>query len=271
MDLLKYRDFHDYGLPYAKAANSTDIMANIEYLYQKIKQCTRNVTYFDLYKINTIITQDSEFESQVNALEPYTTAIINSHIATATTSYSPGDMVVKNIDGTISTIFAQRGGIFYPKQMVKNSTNESNYTYEFLFAFQPASPSVASDTAICDSSTNTWNANYAKNIIFSSVKSGAPISPYNNVLYKPETGWAASEEDQIGIVGEEIQIQVDSDFTDNNTPIDPIIHCYANNEEIYMDQHISYTTTGVEGDETMEGYFLVKLPKTSICTKVVIK
>ena len=103
------------------------------------------------------------------------------------------------------------------------------------------------------------------------MKSGAPISPYNNVLYKPETGWAASEEDQIGIVGEEIQIQVDSDFTDNNTPIDPIIHCYANNEEIYMDQHISYTTTGVEGDETMEGYFLVKLPKTSICTKVVIK
>lgn len=271
MDLLKYRDFHDYGLPYAKAANVTDIMTNIEYLYQKIKQCTRNVTYFDLYKINTIITQSSEFESQVNALEPYTTAIINSHIATATTSYSPGDMVVKNIDGTISTIFAQRGGIFYPKQIVKHSTDESNYTYEFLFAFQPASPATASAIATYDSITNTWNADYAKNIAFSSMKSAAPVSPYNNVLHKPEAGWASSEEDQIAVVSEELQINVNADFTQNNTPIDPIIHCYANNEEIYMDQHISHTITSVEGAETMEGYFLVKLPKTSICTKVVIK
>lgn len=267
MDLLKYKDFHDYGLPNAKADDSQKIMENIEYLYQKMKQCTRNVTYFDLYKINTIITHDSEFEAQINALEPYSTAIINSNITTANQVYSPGDMVVKNIDGTISTIIAQRGGIFYPKQVTKASDSGNNFSYNFSFDFKSAAPAVGttSYSALNEDKTE-WTVDFAEKLLFTGLSGGVPSSPYNLVKSKPEDGWVSGED--ITISGSTMTIKVDADYMSTNSgdtiPIDPIVHCYADKEEIYMDQTISYTSSE-------KGAFNVALQKTNLCTKVVVK
>lgn len=284
MNVLKYKDFHDYGLPHNKADSPTKIMENINYLYNKMKQCTRNVTYFDLYKINTIITQDSEFEAQVNALEPYTTAIINANITTATDIYSPGDMIVKNIDGTTSTIFAQRGGIFYPKMVTKtDDLNTNNFTYDFSFAFQSAAPTAdTSSEAMKDeeTSTSTWTADYAAEIIFKELKSGTPASPYNQVFTKPtSSNWTTSEEEHIDINTTTMVFGVVAahlEKTNNNTtthiPIEPIAHCYSTNEEIYMDQEISYSKTkDATEDSPQEGEYIIKYPLTALCTKVVIK
>jgi hypothetical protein len=145
VNLLKYKDFHDYGLPCEKPANHTDIMKNITYLYNKMQACTRNVTYFDLYKIHTVINNSSEFESQVSALGPYSTAIVNTRFSRPEGEYSPGDLVVKNLDGTTTTIFAQRGGIFYPQTIVKDSDVSQNYTYDFIFAFREKAPETGSE------------------------------------------------------------------------------------------------------------------------------
>ena len=246
---LKYTDFHDYGLPYAKTASAEDIMKNIEYLYQKMKQCTRNVTYFDLYKISTIITQDSEFESKINALEPYSTAIINTNITTAKETYSPGDMIVKNIDGTTSTIFAQRGGIFYPKSIAKVGDKDENYSYDISFAFHSSAPAVSSTDSDSDSDKNgVWEVDYAETLTFEGLKGGAPTSPYNEVIEKP--------------ISENGVITILVDIDESVDPIDPIVHAYVNNEEVYMDQEIQYDKNASQ--------FTIKLYGT-LCTKVVIK
>lgn len=282
MNLLKYKDFHDYGLPHNKADNPIKIMENINYLYNKVKQCTRNVTYFDLYKINTIIIQDSEFEAQVNALEPYTTAIINANITTANEIYSPGDMIVKNIDGTTSTIFAQRGGIFYPKIVTKTDVlNTNNFTYDFSFAFQSAAPAVnTSAVATKDEATSTWTTDYAAKITFNGLKSGIPASPYNRVFTKPtSSNWTTSEEENITANTTTIEFEISAAHLETTkddvkiyTQIEPIVHCYSTNEEIYMDQEISYSKTkDATKDDPQEGKYTIKHPLTSLCTKVVIK
>ena len=252
MNLLKYKDFHDYGLPHNKADNPTKIMENINYLYNKMQQCTRNVTYFDLYKINTVITQDSEFEAQVNALEPYSTAIINSNISTSSGTYSPGDMIVKNIDGTTINVFAQRGGIFYPKLIQKIDGDDNNYSYAISFAFQQAAPSVKStDTDSNEDSDDTWEVDYAETLTFANLKGGAPASPYNLVYNNP----TATD----GIV----TLTFDAAFKDDKE-IYPIVHAYNNTEEIYMDQVIEYNNSAEPKSFTAKLY-------STICTKVVIK
>lgn len=268
MDLLKYKDFHDYGLPHARADNSQKIMENIEHLYQKMKQCTRNVTYFDLYKINTVITQDSEFEAQINALEPYSTAIINSNITTANQVYSPGDMVVKNIDGTTSTIIAQRGGIFYPKTVKKVSSSDDNFSYDFSFDFQSAAPAIGtvSDDTLDEGETEL-TVNFAETLLFKGLGGGVPASPYNIVKNKPDEGWVSDDRITIFETDLTMTINIDADYT-NTIPIDPIVHCYSGKEEIYMDQAISYTSLN---SEDKKGTFDITLQKTNLCTKVVIK
>lgn len=266
MDLLKYKDFHDYGLPHAKADDSEKIMENIEYLYQKMKQCTRNVTYFDLYKINTVITQDSEFEAQINALEPYSTAIINSNITTANQVYSPGDMVVKNIDGTTSTIIAQRGGIFYPKTVTKGNSNNNNFSYDFSFDFKSVAPAAGTTSdAKLGEGEKELTVDFAETLLFKGLSGGTPSSPYNLVKNKPKDGWTSG--DRIAISDSIMTINIDADHKDT-TPIDPIVHCYSDKEEIYMDQAISYISSDSENEKPT---FNITLQKTNLCTKVVIK
>lgn len=271
MDLLKYKDLYDYGLPNAKADDPELIMENIEHLYKKMKQCTRNVTYFDLYKINTIITQDSEFEAQINALEPYSTAIINSNIATANQFYSPGDMIVKNIDGTTSSIIAQRGGIFYPKVVKKvDSSSSSNFSYDFVFDFKSTAPIPGDSSIAKPNEDNTeWTVDFAEKLLFKGLSGGAPASPYNLVKNQSINGWVSDSEERITVSdsGLIMTINIDADHRDS-TPIDPIVHCYSDKEEIYMDQVISYISSASEDNKET---FDITLQKTNLCTKVVIK
>lgn len=269
MNLLKYKDFHDYGLPHNKADNPTKIMENINYLYNKMKQCTRNVTYFDLYKINTIITQDSEFDAQVNALEPHSTAIINTNITTANQVYSPGDMIIKNTDGTTSTIIAQRGGIFYPKTVQKFSSDDNNFSYNFSFYFRPVAP-VADTTSedTLDEGATSLTVDFAETLLFKGLSGGVPASPYNLVTSKLEGGWVAGDRIRIKISDLTMTINIDADHVDKTIPIDPIVHCYSDKEEIYMDQTILYKTPDAENTKAT---FDITLQKTDLCTKVVIK
>jgi hypothetical protein len=53
------------------------------------------------------------------------------------------------------------------------------------------------------------------------------------------------------------------EFKDSTTPIPPIIHCYADNEEIYMDQQITYSESNSS--------YQITLASCSLCDKVVIK
>jgi hypothetical protein len=142
MSKLNYQQLHDYKLPFPEGASGTETLANIQHLYKKINQCTRNITYFDLYKFNSVISDPNQLQAQINALEPYTAAIINANINTGDGfQYTPGDILVKNNDNTVNIIKAQRGGIFYPSSITR-SAGSNNYTYNIEFSFQSSEPNT---------------------------------------------------------------------------------------------------------------------------------
>lgn len=249
-----YTTYSGYGLPYPSAGNAQEIQENIEALYAKMAQCTRQISYFDLYKITTIVNQASELSSQINALAPYTSLIINTPIETGDgVRYNIGDLVVKNNDGSHDIIEAQRGGIFYPQKIVKVNTDDKNYSYDISFSYQSSAPSTGK--AEISPVNNVWevtNSQYFKQLTFQNIGSGAVGSPYN-LIFEDKTSFT-----------------FDASFV-NNEVIDPIIHAYAVDpttnvwEEVYVDQDIKYTTTN--GKTTIS----VSLYGSSLIQKVVVK
>lgn len=255
-----YTTYSSYGLPYPNAGNVQEIQENIEALYAKMAQCTRQISYFDLYKITTIVNQASELSSQINALAPYTSLIINTPIETGDgVRYNIGDLVVKNNDGSHDIIEAQRGGIFYPQKITKVNTDDKNYSYDISFSYQSSAPS---DGEVKISPiNNVWevtNNQYVKKLTFKNIGSGAVGSPYN-LIFENKTSFT-----------------FDASFVidpGSNTKkiIDPIIHAYAVDpstnvwEEVYADQDIKYTTTD---DKTI---ISVSLYGSNLIQKVVVK
>lgn len=265
MSKLNSQFLYDYGLPYPgpTAKTSVQIMENINHLYKKIDQCTRNVSYFDLYNFNTIITNPSELQSQINALVPYSSAIINVNSEVNGVNYFVGDIVVKNNDSSSDIIRAQRGGIFYPSSISKINKDASNYTYNIQFLFQNVEPTISktivadkNQDQIWDSLDNDTKTLYAREIIFEGLAGGSVGSPYNCVY--------SSIVDKIS-VDAAFKIEEVESGEKIETAIPPIVHCYANNEEIYIDQEIFYK------NEEEKKYYEIKIASCGLCNKVVIK
>lgn len=251
-----YTTYSGYGLPYPDAGSIQNIQSNIEALYAKMAQCTRKISYFDLYKITTIVNQASELSSQINALAPYTSLIINTPIETGDgVRYNIGDLVVKNNDGSHDIIEAQRGGIFYPQKITKVNTDDKNYSYDISFSYQSSAPS--SGEVKISPTNNVWevkNNQYVEKLTFQNIGSGAVGSPYN-LIFDNQTSFTFDA----SVVKDKI--------------IDPIIHAYTVDpktnvwEEVYVDQDITYTYDEEE-DKTI---ISVSLYGSSLIQKVVVK
>lgn len=215
---ISYKNYQDYGLKYPKASSPQEIMENIEYLYEKIKHCTRDLSYYDLYRIKDIVTNPSELQSKINSLDLYSSLVINTNIQEGDQTYNIGDIVIKLSDGKTELIKAQRGGIFYPSKISKGSG--STYSIDFTYnASAPEQPSLT--TQINEKATNL-----AKQMTFTGLTGGVAGSPYNKIV--------TSGFNDITLTAAKTQ-----DFT----PIVPNIHIYhktANNqwEEIYADEKV---------------------------------
>ena len=89
--------FQDYGLPSdGQGIDAYRIRDDINYLYQKIKDFSRETTQWDLYKITQVISSQEEFQSQINSLPPYSSAIIAAKfVGDDGNNYNHGDLVYK--------------------------------------------------------------------------------------------------------------------------------------------------------------------------------
>ena len=246
--LIKY---YNYELPYPNNANdSSKVMENIKFLYKKMQLCTRNVSYFDLYKINAVVSQASELQSTINALPAYSSLIVNTHADLGEGNvYDIGDLVVKHNDNTTSTIKAQRGGIFYPSSIQKETEDPNNFSYTINFLYQSVAPVEGESIAEKNDETGIWAADYAQNITFKGIKDGVSVSPYNQT-------YTYSAGDIMFINAAMI----------NGEKIKPIIHAYhqlsnGSIEEVYADQDIL----------EVDGGFELQIDANKIISKVVVK
>lgn len=241
--------FQDYGLPsdnhtghsYSYSCAKEDI----EYLYKKIKDFSRETTQWDLYKITQVISNQEEFQSQINSLPPYSSAIIAAKFAGDDgNSYNHGDLVYKNLDGSTTYIEAERGGVFRPSTIIKlDSENSNNNNYNLLFQYISKEPGEDDIDQVIGNSNGVWESKDTnkQQIEFQNITVNSPSSIY-------------------GIV------KTSNDFSSGGFtfPLEkpfPIIKMYnSDNEEVYTDFNL-------KSNDNM--YAISGIP--SIVTTVVIK
>ena len=218
--------FQDYGLPSERHEGHTlysgdCAKADIQYLYQKIKDFSRETTQWDLYKITQVVNNQDEFQAQVNSLPPYSSAIIASKFVSEDgDNYSQGDLVYKNLDGSVTHIQSERGGVFRPTSITKDANN-----YTISFQYISKEPTENATESVVESggqwiSTDTQK----KQVEFKNLSVATPSSIY-------------------GIVKSKNEFSNNSfDFTKKSAF--PIIKMYnSSNEEIYADFNIVENTT----------------------------
>lgn len=248
-NLTFLNQFHDYGLPYKNPGSPSEFMINLQYLDQKIEATTREVTYWDLYKISTVLVDANAFYSSLNNLLPYSSMIINTLVTnTEDGDLNPGDIVIKNNNGSHDIIRAERGGIFYPSSIIA-SPSQNNYTYAINYSYSAIAPSETE--AISKRKKNedgsnveppTYICDYAKQMQYAGLVSGLVGSPYNKI-------YSASD---IKNSGNKIYLDFPNDpNSDSGAKIDiePIIKSFYQNpingsiEEIYYDILIQKSST----------------------------
>lgn len=228
--------FQDYGLP-SDSKNNVDqheIRKDIDYLYEKVKNFSRETTQWDLYKITQVVTNQENFQSQINNLPPYSSAIITTQFIENNETYRAGDLVYKNLDNSTTHISAERGGVFYPSKITQSVGNN----IDVHFSYMTTEPSEDT-TLTVNSSNKIWeitNIPKSKTLKYSDLVQNQSTTVYGHT--NPKNNQFTAVEN-----------------------VFPIIKLYNDqNEEIYGDFSLNLTAGT---------YTISNLP--SIATKVVVK
>lgn len=239
--------FQNYDLPSnthsGHSYGGSCAQEDITYLYNKIKDFSRETTQWDLYKITQVIQNQENFQGQVNALPPYSSAIIAAKFIENNEIYSPGDLVYKKLDNSTEHITAERGGVFYPSKIAKDN-NSNNIDMYFTYMTKEPSASNESQTAkkLEDGSYGFNEQPNSQTLIYDNIGIIDPTKVYGHL--NPENNSFPAVEN-----------------------VFPIIKLYNDdNEEVYADFILTFGTDINTGKEI---YTISTLP--SIVTKVVVK
>lgn len=162
-----------------RAENAKQFSEALTTLNNKIDAIKKNITYLDIYNIVDTVTQKERLASQINALAPNSSLIINTEpFYLNDVSYNTGDIILKNSKGETVHINAQPGGIYFPSKIIKDGENYSlKYTYDV--AAPTTDNATATETTEKDEITQenkpVWNAAKAKRITFEGL-SGTSVS-----------------------------------------------------------------------------------------------
>ena len=238
--------FQDYGLP-SKGQNvysSSWAQQDIDYLYRKIKDFSRETTQWDLYKITQVVTNQEQFQAQINSLPPYSSAIIASKFVSEDgDNYSQGDLVYKNLDGSVTHIQSERGGVFRPTSIIKDSSN--NYTISFQYISNEPTEN-ATESIVENSGQWISTDTQKKQVEFKNLSVATPSSIYGMIINKKDFS---------------IDTNNYGSTTFTKKAAFPIIKMYnSSNEEVYTDFNIVENTTS---------WIISKIP--SIVETVVVK
>ena len=185
------------------------------------------------------MTESSEFYSAVNSLLPYSSLVVNTKFSTgeADGDYNPGDLVIKNNDGTHTKIAAERGGIFYPSKIIQAKSDgeeQTNYTYTISYSYRSAPPQKDSEEDSTSSEDGTeFTCDYAATLNYKDITSGTVGSPYN-LVYTAEGGLSSTIVSNLTAA------------TKNDKKIAPVVKCFTTVEdgieEVYCDIKITLSS-----------------------------
>ena len=100
----------------------------IEYIQGKIQLATKELTYWDIYKLSSTVEKSSDFNKMVNELLPNTSLVINcNRFIWNSVEYNTGDIVIKLESGELLHVLNNNAGVYIPKW---DNTNKQ-LKYEF--------------------------------------------------------------------------------------------------------------------------------------------
>lgn len=122
------------------ATTAAQFSQDLEFLNKRINYLRRYLTFFDIYHIKDVVTDESTFDAKVSALPVNSSLVVNAKVQKGSEEYNRGDVVVKLNDGSVRHIRAQNVGIFYP--VVKIAKDENNkdipntYSLNYIYTSQ---------------------------------------------------------------------------------------------------------------------------------------
>lgn len=137
-----------------------DYQKRLNELNQAIASVKKNITYLDTLNIVDAVVDKRNFASQVNALTPNSSLVINTEpFNEGGVNYSRGDIILKDASDIIHHIPGQSGGLYYPKKITQPDTTKMNYNIEYAFinAIPPTgaiSASVGSEITVNEAKQN---------------------------------------------------------------------------------------------------------------------
>lgn len=221
LQINKYTKRQKRDQPLYGGADIHSLFRNFQLLEEKLNYAQKQLSAWDFLQIAQVIGNDEEYQVKLNLLLPNTSAIVTKKLSNA----DPGDIFFKNTDYSIQHISAERGGIYYPQQIVQIPNTR---TYQLIYQFLPSEPTLNS------SSTNIGDiADPAQNMTFQIID-GAEALTY-------------SERIEVEIGGSHLD-SVTSDSREISGVVPVIKGFTGNDEEVYWD--LVYTTD-------QDGFFMI--------------
>lgn len=113
---------------------------NIELINQRISGITKQLTYWDLYRLAYQVTSPNDLDATFAKLTPGQALIINCEsFSSNNQSYHKGDVVVKMLDNEAAYIPAITGGIYYPDAESSGPTTEGG-RYKLVYKYATSKP-----------------------------------------------------------------------------------------------------------------------------------
>lgn len=125
---LKHNEVEFYNT--VKFTDIKDLKTALDNLNQQINDLERKVTFWDVYNITQTIISENEFLSKTPLLNAGEAAIINANmVKVAEEYYYRGDILYKQLDGSLLHIPAENSGIYVPTLAIVNGKLQISYAY----------------------------------------------------------------------------------------------------------------------------------------------
>ena len=159
---------------------------NLGIINENLFKVSRNLSYWDIYKLTTQVTEKNLVPTTLSALAPSESCVMNFEGSTtyAGITYSRGDVAYRTANGILGIIKSLSNGIYVPSSISDGEENTKIINYSFSQVVSSSSGS----TSLTLESLNTSSPIYGYMHEISSSEETSysfPKQTYNSVIIKP--------------------------------------------------------------------------------------
>ena len=217
----------------------------LEQLDNKLGAAERDLNYYDLYKIVSVVDSEEQLYSAKASLYPNTALIINAaqRISLDGESYKRGDLIVRKNDGSYTHVKSEAGGFWAPNKLTKSTgkstTQESANTYQLQYSWNSEEPSNGTTKTLIanNDGTGTTDPSNLENKPARTINLNYNVEGQMQIYGFSKVATEAKDRTPF-----EFSLITRKDSNDQYQIIWPLVKCFgANNEEVACEVRYTYT------------------------------